>query len=371
MKKSILIISSEFPPGPGGIGQHAYLLAKSLHNSGFILNVFSTADYVSNLEILNFDRNQKFNILRFKRYTFFFTYIARVLSILYGIKKYNVTTVFLTGKFSLWQSSLISLFYPRVNTIAILHGSEVNLNNFILRIITHFSIYKVDNIIAVSNFTKSLLPSWILEKHPSIAVIPNGIEFNDLLISDFESILLKGFPRLLTIGHTSPRKGQHRVIKALPSLIKKWPDIHYHIVGRSDNQKSLLLLAKQLNVVEHITFHGRISDHKYLGNYYFSSDVFMLLSENQPNGDVEGFGIVALEANFYGLPVVGAKFCGVEEAVLHKQTGYLVDGNNFDEIADAVEFCISNKLLLNESMKNWINQYQWSNLISKFSILIR
>jgi phosphatidylinositol alpha-1,6-mannosyltransferase len=130
------------------------------------------------------------------------------------------------------------------------------------------------------------------------------------------------------------------------------------------------MLAKELNVESHVTFHGRISNHNQLAKYYSSADVFMLLSENQPNGDVEGFGIVALEANFYGLPVVGAKYCGVEEAVLHKKSGYLVDGNNYNEIYEGVSFCISNNLELKQSMKNWINIHKWSNIILRYTQIL-
>jgi phosphatidylinositol alpha-1,6-mannosyltransferase len=220
--------------------------------------------------------------------------------------------------------------------------------------------------VAVSAFTASLLPEWIRKKRV-IDIIPNGIDFN--LLNNLSSRLeveLKGWPRLITIGHLSPRKGQHRVIRALPELLKKYPDIQYHMVGRPINQVHLQQLADKLGVSDHVSFHGVVAAHADLASWYRAADIFMLLSENQPNGDVEGFGIVALEANVFGVPVIGAKYCGVEDAVEVAKSGFLVDGDDPVEISTAVEACIASMEELKKGSVEWAKKHDWDQIVLNY-----
>jgi phosphatidylinositol alpha-1,6-mannosyltransferase len=265
---------------------------------------------------------------------------------------------------------MVKLLFPSIRTYVVLHGSEVNLRNLFLRLFTHKCISRADVLIPVSQFTKSLLPDWLLKNHSSIHVIPNGIEMGSCQEVHTNVRCLKGNPVLLTVGHVSFRKGQHRVIKALPELIRQFPDIHYHVVGRPVLQQEFEQLANDLGVLSHITFHGRVEKHSDLARFYNGSDLFMLLSENQPNGDVEGFGIVALEANQYGLPVVGALGSGVEEAVSHQISGLLVNGDDCLAIKQAVVYCLDNRDELNAGSKSWASQHQWSSIIQQYLPLL-
>jgi len=366
MRKQFLIISSEFPPGPGGIGQHAYSLAKALAERAFTIIVRTPADYATKVEVSNFDAQQPFDIKRYPRRANFYTYFDRLRMTFSVLRNNTVQAVILTGKFSLWQGFFIKLCYPSIKTLAVLHGSEVNLSNRLLRWFTHRSIAVADVIIPVSRFTRSLLPAWITAAHKNIYIIPNGIDQAPTSATKDPDIALIGAPRLLTVGHVSPRKGQHRVIKALPLLLQTWPALHYHVVGRPKNQPALEVLADELGVKDHITFHGRVPAHNDLSAYYQQADVFMLLSENQPDGDVEGFGIVALEANSYGVPVVGAKYCGVEEAVDHQRSGYLVDGDKPEEILEGVQYCLSNRERLQIGALEWVKAHQWSEIVGRY-----
>jgi len=365
--KKILLISSEFPPGPGGIGYHAYSLCVSLVEIGIEIVVMSSADFVSINEVEAFDKIQKFEIIRYPRIGWR-TYFQRFKMTYNYLKNNQIDCIVLTGKFSLWQGWFVKKIFKNQKTLAILHGSEVNLKNGFLRKFTHNSIYAADILVAVSNFTKDILPDWIKSKR-EIKVIPNGIFLGEKLI-DNELIYLAGFPKLITVGHVSPRKGQHRVIKALPELIKLFPEIQYHIVGRPVNQEKLENLADELGVKKHIQFHGRIKYHSDLSKYYNSADIFMLLSENQSDGDVEGYGIVALEANEHGLPVIGARFCGVEDAVYDGNSGYLVDGNNLEAICNAVVRCIEEKDRLSAGSMQWAEKHQWKEIVKEYEVLI-
>lgn len=360
-----MLIASEFPPGPGGIGHHAYSLVQSLSREGWELTVVSPADYADPVQVRRFDQQADFSIIRYPAIPGI-KYISRLILVYRLIRKEKYNRIFLTGKFSLWVGLFIRFFFPDAETIAILHGSEINLPNALLRGLTHRSIRAANSIVAVSSFTASLLPEWIRKKRV-IDIIPNGIDYNILSsLNSSRKVELNGWPRLLTIGHLSPRKGQHRVIRALPELIKKYPDIQYHMVGRPINQHQLEMLAQELGVSRHVSFHGVVAAHTDLASWYRAADIFMLLSENQPNGDVEGFGIVALEANVFGVPVIGAKYCGVEDAVDVAKSGFLVDGDDPVEITTAVEACIASMDDLRIESKEWAKKHDWNQIVQNY-----
>lgn len=369
--KPVLILSSEFPPGPGGIGHHAFSLAKVLHSHGHKVTVMSPADYATAEEVRHFDSVQPYSVTRFRQSGKLSTYIWRLITTLNFLRKeQGDISVILTGRFPLWLGLIIKLVFPARKTIAVLHGTEVNLPSLLLRKLTHKAIASADVIVPVSEFTKSLLPGHILKNHRNIIVIRNGIDNVWSIHSSGTNLNLAGYPRLLTVGHVSPRKGQHRVIKALPHLVSRYPQLHYHIVGLPLTRERLELLAEELGVRQHITFHGRVTRHTDLQDYYESADIFMLLSENQPNGDVEGFGIVALEANLHGLPVIGARYCGVEEAVSHKYSGYLVDGDKEEEILEGVTYCLENKSVLANGSRDWARQHQWDEIVKQYQKIL-
>jgi phosphatidylinositol alpha-1,6-mannosyltransferase len=372
MTPPVLIISSEFPPGPGGIGHHCFSLASALHRQGIPVFVLTQGDYAQPSEIDRFDARVPFQVKRYPRLGWFWTYINRFWVSLRIIGKNRYDRVILTGKFSLWQGWLIKMVFPGVRTLAILHGSEVRLSNNVLRAITRLAIWKSDVLVPVSAFTRSLLPEWIQSHHKKIQIIPNGTEpWEADEGNKKDGARLCGTPILLTVGHVSPRKGQHRVIRALPRLLESFPDIHYHIAGLPLQRAELEHLAAEINVLQHITFHGRIPEHKDLQGYYRQADVLLLLSENQSSGDVEGFGIVALEANYFGIPVIGAKYCGIEDAVLQGKSGYLVDGNRPEEILEALQQCLHNKEALKLSCREWALSHSWGNLVKAYIALLK
>ncbi len=357
-------MSSEFPPGPGGIGHHAWFLAKQLVTYPDLqLHVIAPDDYTTKKERDTFDAAQSFEVFRYERRGKL-TYFLRLLKLIKLCRTHQYTHFWASGKFSLWMVKMQRLFLPKAKTLCILHGSEVNLNNVLLRKFTHHSIKRFQTVISVSKFTESLLPDWILRTHQGLMVIPNGLDRSDMMLS--RGVYLQGSPILLTVGHVSPRKGQHRMIQALPEVLKKFPHTVYHIVGRPLDQEKLTQQAIRLGVNEHVVFHGAIGSHHKLWDYYQAADVFVLLSENQPNGDVEGFGIVALESNAMGTPVIGAKFCGVEEAVNNGISGVLVDGNSSEEIVHSIDFCIMNRESLKSTSQEWANAHDWEIIGKRF-----
>jgi glycosyltransferase involved in cell wall biosynthesis len=130
---------------------------------------------------------------------------------------------------------------------------------------------------------------------------------------------LGGQPILLTVGRMQRRKGQDQIIRALPTILRAFPETKYVIVGPlrgwpPDFVETLRSLAEELGVSQHVLITGEVSKED-LPLYYLACDVFVMPNRLIPPGDVEGFGIVFLEASFLGKPVIGGQSGGVPDAV--------------------------------------------------------
>ena len=201
------------------------------------------------------------------------------------------------------------------------------------------------NIIANSEHTKTLLQE-IGVPSERIHVIHPGVEaaafqFNEVMRRAVrQHYKLDGAPVLLTIGRLQRRKGQDMVIKALSLIMKSHPDIKYLIVGSGEELESLQLLAKEQSVQDNVIFTGRIPDEERSA-YYAACDIF-IMPNRQIGADIEGFGIVFLEAGAAGKPVIGGKSGGTGEAIQEGVTGMRVEGDNVEEIAAAVIDLLAN-----------------------------
>ena len=361
--KKVLIVTSEFPPEPGGIGNHASSLANQLTINKFNVGVIAEQRLENIEKELCFDKIQTFNIVRIKlRKIRLLMYINRIYHVFNAVSKSDI--IIASGKFSLWSVAIATFVY-RKKFIAVIHGSEVNFNNKYLRKSIDTSLKRFDKIIAVSTYTKSLIDYLNLN---NIEVIPNG--FNLPKENELQKKIIKGNPSLITIGSVTERKGQRNVILALPELLKTFPEVHYHIVGSPIEKEKFFALAKELNVANNITFYGIVSEkEKY--RLLLGSTIFVMLSENTKRGDVEGFGIALLEANNLKIPVIGAKDCGIEDAVDNYKSGILIDNKNHKEFVIATQSILNNYDRFKNDSINWSLKFTWEIIIKKYIKAIR
>lgn len=376
MKSKVLIISSEFPPGPGGIGQHAYDLASNL-NEYHQVTILANADYSTPHAICEFDKAQPFTTLRFKK-NWKLTPFVRLIQFLKTVINLKPTHIIFTGLFPLWLILLTQKVFPNIKKIAIIHGHEPAFGAKWQTFITKAAISLADVIIPVSEFSKRRCTEHI-KSISNIKIIPNGLDLHELSSWAFqinenlsldEEPILSGYPILLTVGHTSPRKGQHNVIASLPLITQVFPDVKYYCIGRDVRNRELGLLAKQLGVEDKVIFLPPVAERWKLKTYYEKANILMLLSENQPDGDVEGFGIVALEANYFGTPVIGAKGCGVEDAVSDGHSGKLVDPKNTSAIMKAVQEIMHSLEKYKSNATSHAQLFNWDNIIKSYLNII-
>lgn len=138
---------------------------------------------------------------------------------------------------------------------------------------------------------------------------------------------------LLSVGRLQKRKGQDVAIQAVAALRDELPNLRYVIAGDGHERERLEALVTELGVGKQVFFAGVVPESE-LTAYYAASDIF-LLPNRVHEGDIEGFGIVFLEAAASGKPVIGGNSGGVPEAVERDVTGLLVDGS-VDEVVKAI-----------------------------------
>ncbi len=356
----LLLVTSEFPPQPGGIGDHAYNLAHHLSLANYEVTVIADQRSESGEEETNFDIALNFKVVRVPlAYPRYKMYYKRLRFLRRSAKDHAV--IIASGKFSLWNVALLKRSQSR-QRIAVIHGSEVNFTAKLLRYSIALALQQFDHIIAVSEFTKSLVS---IRHQRKTIVIPNGFNTEKWEKAKTVQVALRGWPKLITVGHVSERKGQREVINLLPNLIQRYPEITYHCVGLPTEVDACKDLARRLGVEDRVVFHGRVNDN-VLKALLQASDVFVMLSTTTSTGDVEGFGIALLEANALGVPTIGAKGCGIEDAIKEGQSGFLVS------LRDSLGFETVLNRLLNAPTKyeigaqNWAAAHHWSLIVKRY-----
>lgn len=357
-----LILTSEFPPQPGGIGNHGFNLAKGLQKHGYVVKLMCDTRSDSGAEEISFDKNLPFDVIRIPRQKIIlFSYFNRIKTAFSLCK--NSEVVICSGKFSLWLGGVLTFFFNR-QFIAVIHGNEVLLPNKSRRKLIDLSLKRFDKIVAVSNYTKSLVSHLNLK---NVAVIPNGyaMEGRSPQLHKNEPV-----PVLITVGNVTQRKGQHNVINAMPKLLKKYPDLTYYIVGIPTEKNRLEKLALHLGVEKSVVFKGKVSEEEKT-ELLQQADVFVMLSETTKTGDVEGFGIAILEANALGVPAIGALGCGIEDAIQDGISGKLINNKDPQELEIALTEILSNYQAYSEGAINWSENFTWDKVIKGYLRVLR
>lgn len=191
--------------------------------------------------------------------------------------------------------------------------------------------------IANSRFTAQLVESLGVPSS-RIRVVYPGVDpsrFNpDVPPAIVPNLRPDASPILLSVGRLQRRKGHDTVIEAIAALSHDLPHLHYLIAGDGQERTRLEQLATVRGVSNRVVFLGEVGDAELPG-LYAACDVFVMPNRSDAH-DVEGFGIVFLEAAATSRPSIGGRSGGAPEAVLDGHTGLLVDGSNHVELAQAI-----------------------------------
>lgn len=344
----ILLLSNDFAPAVGGIAHVLQSICFALPPDRIcVLAQRMPGDAA-------FDRQQAYKVRR-ARYLFRNKLLALFSTIYFAVRalwmlwRERCDVLYVDKAFPL---GLVGLAFRRLGIPFIVHtyGNDIlfHQRRFFYCIRRHI-LRKAARVIAISTFTRDALIRLGVEERRIVIMRPKidprkfEIRFD---VSAFkEELGLKGKRLILSVGRLVKRKGFDRVIEALPILAKDFPDVVFVLVGDGPDRERLERLVAERGAADRVVILLQC-DETMVMKYYHACDVFAMPSRYiRERGDVEGFGIVFLEANACGKPVVGGNSGGVPDAVVHGETGCLCDPNDPAALADTFKRLLSDPAL--------------------------
>jgi phosphatidylinositol alpha-1,6-mannosyltransferase len=265
-------------------------------------------------------------------------------------------------------------------TVALTHGHEVWWAQvFPFNLLMRRIGSKVDVLTYLGDFTQSAISKALdSQSQKAMVKIAPGIDVDHFRPVD-SSLLRKtlGLAQkkvIVSVGRLVHRKGQDRLIAAMPEILRQVPNAHLVIVGQGPYRSELEKLVEKFKISDSVTFIGRIQ-YEQLPIYICLGDIFAMPSRSRLMGlEVEGLGIVYLEASACGLPVIAGNSGGAPDAVLDNKTGVVVDGTNDSQIASAAIDLLTNPeraQLMGEAGRQWIiKDWRWEIWSKEFEALL-
>ena len=264
---------------------------------------------------------------------------------------------------------MIKKFRPSIKLVLLAHGIEV-WNPLSPRV--RKMLHRCDLILPVSRFTRERMIALHGIPEERLVVINNCLDpFLEKPLYEGKSLtLLERYGLmdkqciLLTVSRmvdTERYKGYDKVVQALPALIQRFPDIRYLMVGKYDEAEKGRLdeMIGQLGLSNFVTFTGMVPDTE-LAEHFLLADIFVMPSEK------EGFGIVFIEAMFYGLPVIAGNRDGSVDALLNGEMGILVDPDNVPQLSEAVEKILDNREAFLPDQEKLLKHFGYPQYKAKF-----
>ena len=236
----------------------------------------------------------------------------------------------------------------KVIITAVGSGAIIPLYSRLYAPLMRWCYLRANLVTAISTFTRDEILKQV--NNLAIRVINHGVDVEQFTNAGDPPVKLKQYqPYILGVGTIRWRKGYHFSIRSFAVVAKEFPDLHYVIVGKYYKDDYLLRLERlihELGLEKKVHILGDINSREELARIYKGAELFCLFSQNM-NHDVEGFGLVFLEAAAVGLPVVGVKNCGVDDAVREGKNGLLVSTRDPKDFANAMLTILRDKKLQN------------------------
>lgn len=359
--KTLLVSLNYFPPQVGGISTLMFEVAKSLGDDNVCLTGVASKKKYNGRKVYRFQ-----SIVSKNRYVCLF---SLALSLFYILIRNKPDLLIIATVDDVYIGYWIYKYF-KIPYVIWAHGNEIlYLCNSSSPWPTALKGLKsASKVFAVSRYTAEKVESLGVEGE-RIKIIHPGCDIKKFKIIknvDMSQLLGKNIPNnmkiLITVANLVKRKGHDKVIESLPSILEKQTNLIYLIVGEGRDKRYLQDLAIRHNVEDNIIFFGRASDEQ-LVKLYSGADIFVMPSRNrEKENDVEGFGIVYLEANCCEVPVIGGKSGGIPDAIEHGKSGFLVDPQNTEELSEKIL-----TLLTDESMREQMADYGRKRVVSQFA----
>ena len=345
---NILIIGSDYKPLSGGIAEYTHQLANQLDKHGNNVTVLTQgmpgdasfdAKIPYGIHRTDFSSILKGKITKYQKgYRWLYHFINNHGPVDIVISNCRETMSLIAVNVAKSLKIPFAIFT---------HGLEINRKEIKEKLKTKYILRQAKKVFCNSTFTRELvLKHGVL--FVNTAIIPGGVSIKHFMISNdtIRNFIKKnpGFKRkkiLFTCGRIVRRKGHSLVIEILPRILKEFPETVYVIAGDGPYENELRNIVRQKDLENNVIFKGKVDD-ETRNLLYTICNIFVMPCRVLESGDVEGFGIVFLEANACGKPVIAGKSGGTSDAVVHNQTGFLVDPLDHQQLAHTITYLFSN-----------------------------
>lgn len=346
---NILYITRTFPPSIGGMERVSYEL-------------YTEISKIANTELIKWGGSNKWLVIIIP---YFFLKACWILM------KKNIEVIYIQdGLLSPLGFILKKIF--RTPTVITIHGLDITYKNWIYQSLIPKCVSKLNKIICISNATKDQCINRNISEN-KIVVIPNGVS-DKFYINEDKKVLRRGLSEklginlenkkiILSVGRLIERKGFHWFIEdVLPKIIIERNDVIYLIAGDGSLKYKIKDSINKVKMEKHAILLGRISDNT-LKSLYNSSDL-LLMPNIHVDGDIEGFGIVGLEAGSCGLPIIASNIEGIKDFVEDEINGFLVEPKNIDKFIEKIK--TSNNFSNENIRKMILMKYEWPQITKKY-----
>lgn len=322
--RATLVATLNFPPAIGGIESLSAALAGALVAGGVPVRVLAPA----HADAADFDRTLPYEVTRFVggRVRHFGLTAALERALVHGPERvlfmqWTGATMAIAMRSFVRAPRRVAIVCHGKEMLAHVHGAPATpWHDWARRTV----LRTADPLFAVSRFTASRAIALGVDPD-RVCVLNPGVDLQRFRPLDGEADApeFAGHtgPRLVTVTRLVPRKGVDTVIEALPKLPA---NVRYFVGGDGPDRARLLALAEQHGVADRVRFLGRVADDRIAPLYRHADWVLLVSRQQELAGDVEGFGMVLLEAQACGTPVVGGDAGGIPDALRDGTTGVLV-----------------------------------------------
>ncbi|PXY27269.1 glycosyltransferase family 4 protein [Prauserella muralis] len=372
-----LLVTNDFPPRPGGIQSYLHSLATRLPADDLV--VYAPSWERESGSHTEFDAKAPFEVVRHPTSLMLPTPdVLRRARQLLRSRGCEAVWFGAAAPLALLGSPLRDAGAHRV--LACTHGHEVGWSMLPLARQALRRIGDTADVVTfVSHYTRGRFAS-AFGPLAGLEHLPSGVDTelfrpDDAARADLRRRYgLGDRPTVVCVSRLVPRKGQDMLIHALPELRKRVPDAALLLVGGGPYRKRLAQLATELGVSEHVVLTGSVPWEE-LPAHYTAGDVFAMPARTRGKGlDVEGLGIVYLEASAAGLPVVAGSSGGAPETVLDEVTGHVVDGRKLDQIVDTLAALLADPVRarrMGEAGRRWAGEHwRWDVLAARLAAML-
>ena len=381
MKKTLLL-TENFPPKEGGSGRWFWELYSRLPNDKVLIVANDTPegrefDKTHELDIVRIElESTEWGLASTKGLGFYWETIRKVLKLIkeYGIEEVHCGRVIPEGVIA---RALKLLAGARYNCFV--HGEDVETaatsreHSLLVKNVCKNASMLICN----SENTANIVRKLGFDSGSKCEVLHPGVDTSRFEVAAPDTSFRQqmgwsGKRVLLTVGRLQRRKGQDFLIKSMPALLKEFPDLFYAVVGRGECYDELISLVDQHELHDKVCVYPDMDDEALI-KCYQQCDIFILPNRTIDN-DIEGFGMVLVEAQVCGKPVIAGDSGGTRETMNIGKTGHIIDCSSTENLLNGLSPILRNREIVDGEVDiadYAKNRFNWDQHVAKAKRLFK